>query len=133
MQSTKLLYLENFTLFNATANVLDILQENGRTVVILDQTIFYPQGGGQPYDQGIIENHNSRFIVEEVRLVDGIVKHSGTFEQGTFSKGDLVTCVVNQERRELHSRLHLAGHVVDMAVTTLNLTKGSKKSPILFR
>ena len=49
MESTKLLYLENFTLLNSEAKVVDVLEENGKTVVLLDQTVFYPQGGGQPY------------------------------------------------------------------------------------
>lgn len=121
MQSTKLVYLEDFTLLEGKATVLDISQDNGRTMIILDQTIFYPQGGGQPYDKGIIENNNGIFLVEEVRLVDGIVKHFGTFKQGSFKKGDTVTCLVDKSRRDLHSRLHSGGHIVDMAVTALQL------------
>jgi Ser-tRNA(Ala) deacylase AlaX len=96
-------------------------QENGRDVIILDQTIFYPQGGGQPYDQGIIENNAGKFIVEEVRFVDGIVKHIGTFKEGAFGANDKVVCIIDQKRRELHSRLHSAGHVVDMAIDSLKI------------
>ncbi len=121
MQPTHLLYLEDFTLLTSKATILAVLQEQGRTIVILDTTIFYPQGGGQPYDKGIIENAAAKFIVEEVRFVDGIVKHYGTFEHGTFHTGDTVTCIVDKERRILHSRLHSGGHVVDMAVTALAL------------
>lgn len=117
---TKLLYLENFSLLESEAKVLDILNEE-KMGVILDETIFYPQGGGQPYDTGIIESSSDKFIVEEVRFVDGIVKHIGKFESGSFEKGDVVKLLINKERRELHSRLHSAGHVVDMAVTALKL------------
>ncbi len=119
MQITHLLYLEDFTLLSSPASVIDILEENGKTIVLLDKTIFYPQGGGQPYDKGIIESSSGKFLVEEVRFVDGIVKHIGKFEHGTFKKGDVVTCIVDKERRELNSRLHSAGHVVDMAVAAL--------------
>lgn len=119
MQPTKLLYLENFTLLEDTAIIVDVLQENNKTFVILNQTIFYPQGGGQPYDTGTIENAHGAFNVQEVRFVDGIVKHFGTFMHGTFSQEETVTCKVNSERRILHSRLHSGGHVVDMAVTAL--------------
>ncbi len=121
MIPTKLVYLEDFTVLKEDAHVLAITQENNRLTVVLDQTIFYPQGGGQPYDQGIIENATGRFKVDEVRFIDGIVKHIGAFEQGTFKSGDTVTSIVDQERRELNSRLHSAGHVVDRAITALKL------------
>src|SRR5579871_4429046 len=118
MQPTKLTYLENFNLLKDEATVLHIIQENN-TIIILDHTIFYPQGGGQQYDKGIMENKNGKFIVEEVRFIDGIVKHIGKFEHGTFNINDKVTCLVDQNRRELNSRLHSAGHVIDMAVDGL--------------
>lgn len=121
MQPTKLVYLEDFTLLKDKATVLAITQENDRYCIILDRTIFYPQGGGQPYDMGIIENETGKFIVEEVRFIDGLVKHFGKFEHGSFKINDHVNCIVSSERRELHSRLHSAGHVVDMAITALKL------------
>lgn len=119
--TTKLLYLEDFTLLKTKAVVEDVFEENEKSIVVLDQTVFYPQGGGQPYDQGIIESSLGRFVVEEVRFVDGVVKHIGKFESGAFQKSEAVDCVVDAERRALHSRIHSAGHVVDMAVTKLGL------------
>lgn len=119
MQPTQLLYMEDFTLMQNTATVVDCVSQEGTSIVILDKTIFYPQGGGQPYDQGVIGNDSGTFIVNEVRFVDGIVKHIGTFEHGTFQAGQTVTCTVNKERRALMSRLHSAGHVVDIAVQKL--------------
>ena len=125
---TKLLYLEDFNLLESPANVVEILEENDKQVLILDQTIFYPQGGGQPYDTGVIESPSGKFIVEETRFVDGIVKHIGKFENRIFQNGETVKCIVDKERRDFHSRLHSAGHVVDLAVTALKLdwfpTKG---------
>lgn len=121
MEPTKLLYLEDFNLLNREAKVIDVLEENGKNIVVLDQTIFYPQGGGQPYDKGFITSVSGKFIVEEVRFVDGAVRHIGKFENGNLSQGENVQCVVDKERRTLHSRLHSAGHVVDMAVNALKL------------
>ncbi|MBI3273808.1 MAG: hypothetical protein HYZ69_01555, partial [Candidatus Colwellbacteria bacterium] len=120
--NTKLLYLEDFNLLVSDANVLQIAQENGKEIVILNQTIFYPQGGGQPYDKGMIEGFSVKFFVEEVRFVDGVVKHIGKFESGNFQVGEIVKCLVDEARRALHSRIHSAGHVVDMAVTALKLS-----------
>jgi Ser-tRNA(Ala) deacylase AlaX len=121
MQPTKLLYLEDFNLTTAEAKVLEVTEENGKTVVLLDQTVFYPQGGGQPYDRGIIESSGGKFLAEEVRFLDGIVRHIGRFENGAFRAGDVVRCSIDKDRRALNSRLHSAGHVVDMAVTKLGL------------
>ena len=121
MTNTKLLYLEDFTLLTYEAKVMSALEEDGRSVVLLDQTIFYPQGGGQPYDKGVIEGPSGKFLVEEVRFADGVVKHIGKFESGSFQIGEIVKCLVDEARRALHSRIHSAGHVVDMAVTTLKL------------
>lgn len=47
--------------------------EDGRQVLILDSTIFHPQGGGQPADLGLISNSDFKFIVQDVRSKDKIV------------------------------------------------------------
>jgi Ser-tRNA(Ala) deacylase AlaX len=121
MPSTTLQYLEDFSILEAPATIMELFLENNRYVLLLDQTIFYPQGGGQPYDKGTIENSHGLFIVDEVRFVEGIVKHFGTFNHGNFHAGDTVLCQVDHNRRSLHNRLHSAGHVVDMAITALKL------------
>ena len=102
-----------------TAKVLGISEVEGKTIIELDQTIFYPQGGGQPYDQGVIENASGVFNVEEVRYIEGIVKHIGTGHH--FAVGEQVTLKVDEPRRKLHMRLHSGGHVLDMAITRLGL------------
>lgn len=86
MPQTKLLYLEDFNLLQSEAVVTDISRDGERDIVVLDQTVFYPQGGGQPYDRGTIESPSKKFIIEEVRFADGIVKHIGKFEQGSFNQ-----------------------------------------------
>lgn len=116
---TNLLYLTDMQSLTCTAKVEDILEENGKQIIILNQTVFYPQGGGQPYDTGEITSTDPTFLVEEVRFVEGIVKHIGVFKNGTFQKEESVTCLVNSERRLLNSRLHSAGHLVDMSVYEL--------------
>lgn len=121
MSSTNLLYLENFSLLECEAKVVAVENENGKDILILDQTCFYPQGGGQPYDKGIISSPSGTFVVEETRFMDGIVRHIGHFENGVLKKGETVKCLVDKPRRELNSRLHSAGHVLDMAVTGLDL------------
>jgi len=117
--STKLLYLEDMYILEAEAHVTQVERQGGHEVVYLDQTILYPQGGGQPYDTGVIENGDAKFIVEEVRFVDGEVLHIGHFEGANFIQGQAAHIVVDAERRQMNARLHSGGHLVDMAVSQL--------------
>ncbi len=118
---TKLIHMEYMYQYNSEAEVLHIQKENGIITLILDQTVFYPQGGGQPNDTGIISNDKGIFMVNEVRCEDGIVSHRGIFEIGEFTMGDKVVCEVDVEERKLHTRLHSIDHVLDIAVKELNL------------
>lgn len=121
---TYLKYMEHGQLLTDNATIVDIVNlETGKTALILDQTIFYPQGGGQPYDQGTIQNLNgsATFLVDEVRFKDGIVSHMGAITAGTFNVHDKVILNVNEERRLLNSRNHTAGHLVDCAMHTLGI------------
>jgi Ser-tRNA(Ala) deacylase AlaX len=121
MEPTKLLYLEDMARLSCEAAVIDRIDQDAKTILILDQTVMYPQGGGQPYDQGKISTESAIFEVGEVRFIDGWVHHVGTDSVGKIEKGAIVTVVVEPTRRALNSRLHSAGHMVDFAVTALNL------------
>lgn len=119
---TNLLYMQDFNIFECESKIVEVIKnENDTFTIILDQTVFYPQGGGQPFDKGKIINDSGIFLVDEVRYADGFVKHTGKFESGSFNNNDTVKCIVDKERRILHSKLHSAGHIVDIAVQNLNL------------
>lgn len=118
---TRLRYLEDMERIELETKVTAVERQDGRTVISLEETIFYPQGGGQPFDQGMIVSPRGRFRVEEVRFAEGVVRHTGMFMEGSIGAGDRVTCLVDAARRMEHSRIHSAGHVVDMAVNALNL------------
>jgi Ser-tRNA(Ala) deacylase AlaX len=95
-------------------------------VVITSQTIFHPQGGGQPSDVGSMQSAESgaKFEVLSVRMnavEEGQVLHFGRFTDPnrTFGKGECVEQNIDAEKRELYSRLHTAGHVLGAAVRHL--------------
>ncbi|KAG9815013.1 ThrRS/AlaRS common domain-containing protein, partial [Aureobasidium melanogenum] len=93
-------------------------------VVVTEQTIFHPQGGGQPSDVGIMKTSNSIFNVSAVRMdavSNGQVLHFGRFEPGNsaFAEGETVTQEIDTEKRLLYSRLHTAGHVLGAATRKL--------------
>src|SRR3989344_1869627 len=120
MSDTKLIYMEQMQLLECNAQVQEIKDSGeNKFSVMLDQTVFYPQGGGQPFDNGIIKNENTIFNVNEVRFIEGQVHHIGTYEKGAFNIGDTVDCIVEKERRQLHTRLHSAGHLIDMGLKEL--------------
>lgn len=116
---TKLLYMEDFGVTSCDAKVVRTEEFDGKQVVVLDQTCFYPKGGGQDFDQGIIKSADVTFSVEAVFFIDGEVKHIGEYSQGSFKVGDSVTCEVDKTRRQLNTRIHSGGHVLDMAVRKL--------------
>lgn len=119
---TKLLYLGDFVKVECDATVVSVTQADGKDAAVLNQTVFYPQGGGQPYDTGVIESAAGLFRVDEVRFADGDVRHIGAFESWSFAIGEPVTCRVDAERRTLNSRLHSAGHLFDRAIAELDLS-----------
>jgi Ser-tRNA(Ala) deacylase AlaX len=127
---TNLIYLQDTYKFQAMAKVANIqTTEDGRTAILLDETIFYPQGGGQPCDIGTISNDEAIFNVNDVRMdKDGSVLHMGSFEKGQFALGDNVTLNIDQDRRIKNAKAHSAGHLIDCAVIQLGLplnpTKG---------
>jgi Ser-tRNA(Ala) deacylase AlaX len=117
--STKLLYFEDTYLFEAQATVREVKQIEDKTAVILDQTIFYPQGGGQPADQGTIKSDSAMFEVDMVRFIDGEVCHFGVLKEGSLTAGDAVTLKIDQARRIENAKNHSAGHFLDIAIEKL--------------
>ena len=121
--STKLIYMEEMSKLEHSTQVVEVFpgenEGDDRTVVILAETVFYPQGGGQPWDTGTIEGADTKFNVEEVRFVDGVVHHIGT---GDVKPGDEVTCHVEPKRRLLNTRCHSGGHMIDLALYEMGVT-----------
>jgi Ser-tRNA(Ala) deacylase AlaX len=118
---TKLLYFENSYLFESTAKVVEIGEHEGKTFVILDQTIFYPQGGGQPSDTGTITSENCIFEVQKCVFLDEKVYHFGEFTKGKFEIGEDVGLKVDEANRRLNARNHSAGHFIDLALEKLGI------------
>ncbi|PNY11438.1 alanyl-tRNA editing protein AlaX-L-like [Trifolium pratense] len=130
---TKLDYYDDMWKLHSTATLVSHFKgDDGRNVLILDRTIFYPQGGGQPADTGFIhitiDDFNIKFVVHDVRSKDGIVLHYGVFEglEGDFEDilqkgGKEVSLFVDEHRRTINSRLHSAGHLLDICLPKIGL------------
>lgn len=95
-----------------------VVQDDKRTknqeVILLDRTPFYPGGGGQQADRGIIRGESAVFIVNSiVRRDDGIVEHRGHYESGSFENREQALASVDPEFRQQSNRYHSAGHLID--------------------
>lgn len=119
---TNLKYLDDTYLFTVEAEFQELRENERGQAVILDETIFYPQGGGQPADQGEITSTSAKFIVKDVRLDEsGTVWHFGNFSLGEFKKDEKVKLEINKDRRLENARLHSAGHLIDCAIEQLKI------------
>ncbi len=90
--------------------------------LILDKSSFYAEAGGQEADLGVIrlldaeENVVGSFEVRDVQTFGGFLLHTGVVEEGSFKKGDAVTCRVDYERRRLITPNHSMTHVLNAAL-----------------
>ena len=93
------------------------LNEGDDAVVILDETPFYAESGGQVGDTGVITIGESRFAVTDTKkTAKGQYLHFGTVEMGGLGKGDSVTASVNVEKRYAIMRNHTAAHLLQAAL-----------------
>ena len=104
---TRELFYEEPYLFKARARVVKVLK--GRYVV-LDQTIFYPEGGGQPADVGFIRHSGGVAKVVDVQRVGPAIIH--VVEGQVPAEGEEVELEVDSERRLGLMRMHTGTHIL---------------------
>ncbi len=103
---TEALYLQDSYLKECDASVVSV--KDGK-YVILDQTVFYPRGGGQPWDTGKIMKMDQTFNVIYVGKFSGEISHE--VDCKGLEEGDQVHCLLDWERRYRLMRSHTAAHV----------------------
>ena len=85
--------------------------------IITDSTTFYPEGGGQVGDSGIIFNDNFKFQVKDTQeIIKGIITHIGILKSGQVSIGDKVVNQVDEQNRKDSGRNHTATHLLHSAL-----------------
>ncbi len=86
--------------------------------VVLDQTPFYGESGGQVGDTGVLEHVSgtATFSVLDTQKSRTAFLHAGVLESGSLSVGDQVNAQVNAERREHIKRHHSATHLLHGAL-----------------
>ena len=98
------------------ARILDF----GDNWIILDQTVFYAEGGGQLGDTGLIKAGQQEIQIENTIKENDLIKHifNSKFD---FEIGDNVTCIIDWDRRyklmKMHTSLHLLCSLINAKVT----------------
>lgn len=117
---TKKLYLEDTYQFHFEGLIQETGKDEKGIFIILDQTAFYPQGGGQPSDQGRIKNGPFEADVIHVVQRGDEIRHYITSQTTGVPVGLKVYCQLNQERRLINACYHTAGHLLGNIVEILN-------------
>jgi len=107
MPETRLLYYENAYLTEFEAKVLRVLSNNQ---VVLEQTIFYPEGGGQPADKGVLEFNGNKAEVVDVHKVGKVIIH--LLKGAVLKEGEKVKGQIDWNRRSYLMRAHTATHLI---------------------
>jgi Ser-tRNA(Ala) deacylase AlaX len=116
---TTLLYLEDAQRYEADATVVRVFRSDDLDVVILNETIFYPQGGGQPADCGELRTPGGVMRVRRASFVDGDVHHAGPIAEGSIEPGERAHLSIDVDLRKTYAVLHTSGHLVMTAVDRL--------------
>jgi len=103
-------YYEHPDVLTFHAKVLDVLDH----LVVLDRTQFYPEGGGQPADHGVLMCGTGEYEVVDVQIHDGVVVHA-LRQTPELRVGDVVVGKVDEKRRTALMRHHTATHIVNWA------------------
>jgi len=116
---TQLIYLDDSYQKEIDAQILDVIPNGeGKYRIILDKTVFYAMGGGQPTDQGKLTSDSWSGDVYQVMIKDGELWHFVNASSAPLI-GNTVHGEINWERRYKNMKYHRGGHIVDFALFLL--------------
>ncbi|WP_267382873.1 alanine--tRNA ligase [Cyanobacterium sp. uoEpiScrs1] len=84
--------------------------------IVLDQTTFYGESGGQIGDRGYLTGDNLVVCIEDVKKESDIFIHFGKVERGTIEVGNTITATINNIRRRRIQAHHTATHLLQAAL-----------------
>lgn len=96
---------------------VDSLDEGDEGLVILNETPFYAESGGQVGDVGTIFSGDAQLkVLDTFAPIPGVILHKSRVEKGSIRVGDTVTAVVDEFKRDATRRNHTATHLVHAAL-----------------
>jgi alanyl-tRNA synthetase len=108
-----------YSTLEGTAKVLwrSISGQDG--MIVLDETPFYPEGGGQSGDSGILSGEKFEFQVSDTQKRERVIVHYGTLLKGRVEPGDECRAQVNADLRHATKRNHTATHLLQAALRSV--------------
>ncbi len=97
-------------------NSVDAITSGTEAGVVLNETPFYAESGGQVGDQGIISGEGFEFEVKDTIKVQDVFLHKGVMRQGTLQKGEQVSTCVDEKKRKNTELNHSATHLMHAAL-----------------
>lgn len=127
--SVEKVYMWNPSLFEASTSIRSVGEDDKGRFVRLESTIFHPQGGGQPFDVGVLRKSTGEAVLvigvqKELDPSDPLqqiqntfeIKHYVAGEEISLEVGEVVDMSIDAERRKLNASLHSAGHLIAAVV-----------------
>lgn len=96
---------------------VEVARPGDDVVVVLDETPFYAESGGQVGDTGELRNASTRLIVEDtIKVQAAVFGHQGHLAEGELRVGDVVVAKVDADKRARTVRNHSATHLMHKAL-----------------
>ncbi|HAU9732127.1 TPA: alanine--tRNA ligase [Escherichia coli] len=110
---------------------VDAINAGQEAVVVLDQTPFYAESGGQVGDKGELKGANFSFAVEDTQKYGQAIGHIGKLAAGSLKVGDAVQADVDEARRARIRLNHSATHLMHAALRQVLRTHVSQKGSLV--
>ncbi|HHN5365509.1 TPA: alanine--tRNA ligase [Escherichia coli] len=110
---------------------VDAINAGQEAVVVLDQTPFYAESGGQVGDKGELKGANFSFAVEDTQKYGQAIGHIGKLATGSLKVGDAVQADVDEARRARIRQNHSATHLMHAALRQVLGTHVSQKGSLV--
>ncbi|EKB0063767.1 alanine--tRNA ligase [Escherichia coli] len=110
---------------------VDAINAGQEAVVVLDQTPFYAESGGQVGDKGELKGANFSFAVEDTQKYGQAIGHIGKLAAGSLKVGDAVQADVDETRRARIRLNHSATHLMHAALRQVLGTHVSQKGSLV--
>jgi alanyl-tRNA synthetase len=108
------------------------LSEGQEAIVILDQSSFYGESGGQVGDQGALSNKSSQFKVSDTqKQASGAFEHFGILDSGSLKVGDKVKAIVDIDKRKKIMSNHSATHLLHESLRLILGEKVNQKGSLV--
>ena len=98
-------------------SIVDLVEaKDSELIIIFDKTPFYPEGGGQISDIGVLENNDCSLSIVNVQKIGNSIVHKAVLKNGTIKKSDKFNLKIDTQRRKSIAIHHSSTHLLHQAL-----------------